>query len=298
MKLGLRIDVDTLRGTRRGVPQLLSALKTHRIRTSFFFSLGPDNMGRHLWRLRHFDFLKKMLRSKAPSLYGWDILWRGTFWPGPMIGARQAPLIRAAAADDHEIGLHAWDHHAWQVGLEQMTIEDIEHTIDRGVSLLTAITGRPPIGFASPGWRCNQAVIRVASGFGFSYCSDCRGTSIFRPSSDDDLCPPQIPVTLPTYDEVIGRAGVTDTNYNGFLLDQLRPDALNVLTVHAEVEGIACAAMFTDFLKLAAARGIEIVALGDLLPPATTIPAGHIAQGTVDGRHGTLCVQSTEEGHA
>jgi len=289
---GLRIDVDTFRGTRDGVPALLMLLEKHQLKATFFFSVGPDNMGRHLWRLLKPAFLLKMLRSKAASLYGWDILLRGTFWPGPLIGSKLADVIRQVKQAGHEIGFHAWDHHRWQMQVETMHDEQISKEIKRGVDALTGITGEPPECSAAAGWKANEQVIRQKQAFGFSYNSDCRGHSIFIPLIDGRHFAPQIPVTLPTYDEVIGKNGVTEENYNDVLLECFQPAQLNVLTIHAEVEGIVCARMFDDFLGRAKRRLIHFVPLKKLLPEdLTTIESAKVMTQPLPGREGGVCWQ-------
>src|SRR5262245_55394297 len=215
LTIGLRVDVDTFRGTRDGVPMLCRILADHKINATFFFTVGPDNMGRHLWRLLRPTFFWKMLRSRAGKLYGWDILLRGTLWPGPVIGEKLADVIRATADAGHEIGLHAWDHHAWQAHIDSMSDEEIHSAISRGFDSLTRILGRPPDCSAVPGWRCHDRVLLVKSRFAFRYNSDCRGNEVFVPVVDErELPQPQIPVTLPTYDEAVGRDGVSGANYN------------------------------------------------------------------------------------
>jgi len=290
--VGLRIDVDTLRGTLDGVPALCRVLAERSIRASFFFSVGPDNMGRHLWRLLRPAFLRKMLRSDAASLYGWDIVLRGTLWPGPRIGRRGAEAIRAAALAGHEIGFHAWDHHAWQARVDRLSSPQVAAITARGVEALTAITGAAPSAAAAPGWRCTDAALRAQAAFPFAYQSDCRGESIFLPRiRGETLQRPQIPVTLPTYDEWIGRDGVTDANYNERLLARLDPLRLDVLAVHAEVEGIARRALFVDFLDRAHERGWRFVPLSTLLPDADVLPVAPMVEGQVPGREGTVACQ-------
>ena len=159
MEIGLRVDVDTLRGTRYGVPALCGLLANHGIGASFFFSVGPDNMGRHLWRLLRPRFLWKMMRTSAASLYGWDILLRGTAWPGPVIGGKVPHLIRKTAKAGHEIGLHAWDHHAWQSKIDAMTAKDISRALNRGFAALNRILGKVPSCSAVPGWKCRDQVL-------------------------------------------------------------------------------------------------------------------------------------------
>jgi len=293
MRIGLRVDVDTFRGTKVGVPSLLRVLRAHGIKATFFFSVGPDNMGRHLWRMARPRFLGKMLRTKATRLYGWDILLRGTLWPGPLIGAKLGDVIRAAADAGHEIGLHAWDHHAWQTRLDRMTGEDISKELARGVEMLGGILGRPPTCSAAPAWKCNEHVLLAKERFAFIYNSDCRGASIFRPVVNGSvLGQPQIPADCPTYDEVVGRDGVGVETFNEYLLSQLKSEGLNVLTIHAEVEGIALASMFEEFVSLASSRGAEIGPLGNLLPDVGSIPPGRMLPQEIPGREGWVACQT------
>jgi len=292
MQIGLRIDVDTFRGTKYGVPALCRLLADHSVSASFFFSVGPDNMGRHLWRLIRPRFFLKMLRTKASSLYGWDILFRGTLWPGPVIGRKLGHIIRSVSDAGHEAGLHAWDHHGWQANIERMKGDAIFHSLGRGVALLTDILGRQPACSAVPAWKCNDLVLLEKAKFPFDYNSDCRGEEIFYPLVRGKVLPqPQIPVTLPTYDEVIGHNGISDANYNEYILSLMRPEKLNVLTVHAEVEGIICLEMFERFLEMAQSITAEFVPLKDLLTVGQRIRRSAVADREIPGREGWVSCQ-------
>lgn len=294
MKLGLRIDVDTYRGTKVGVPNLCELFNEHHILASFFFSVGPDNMGRHIWRLLRPHFLKKMLRSKAASLYGWDILFKGTFWPGPKIGEKLKGVIRATSDAGHEIGLHAWDHHEWQAKIDKMDDTDIHDSIDKGFNQLYKSIDTSPTCSAVPGWKCSDSVLLKKETFPFKYNSDCRGESVFYPViNGKKLSQPQIPVTFPTYDEVIGRGGISDLNYNDYILSLFNPEKLNVLTIHAEVEGIAKVDLFRQFVETTTQRGITIVPLGALLDASLRVEEGKIVNKEIAGREGWVSLQGS-----
>ena len=298
IKIGLRIDVDTFRGTKLGVPNLCVVLAKHKIRASFFFSVGPDNMGRHLWRLLHPAFLRKMLRTRASSLYGWDIFLKGTFWPGPIIGEKLGKIMRSTSDAGHEVGLHAWDHHAWQAHLDTMDGDAIHRSLNRGAELLTRNLGRTPACSAAPAWKCNDLVLLEKDKFSFNYNSDCRGASIFLPLVEGrELSQPQIPVTLPTYDEVIGHNGVSNSNYNDYMLSLIKCEALNVLTIHAEVEGIFCLDMFDRFIKMAQLRKAIFSPLGNLIKDFPALGRAAVIAKEIPGRAGWVAFQEPAEGH-
>jgi undecaprenyl phosphate-alpha-L-ara4FN deformylase len=158
---------------------------------------------------------------------------------------------------------------------------------------LTGIIGTTPVCSAVPAWRCNDTVLLEKNRFPFRYNSDCRGKTVFRPVVDGQLLDqPQVPVTLPTYDEVIGRDGITNENFNHFMIEKLAIDGLNVLTIHAESEGIACLGLFEEFVDRVIDLGGSFCPLGGLVEPTDALPRATVARGALPGREGWLSVQS------
>ena len=113
--LGLKIDVDTYWGMKKGVPCLLQILKEFQLKGTFFLSIGPDNSGRAALQLiKNPLFLKKMMRTNAAALYGWKTALYGTLLPAPMIALSFPEIVNDIIAAGHEVQFHAWDHRRWQ----------------------------------------------------------------------------------------------------------------------------------------------------------------------------------------
>lgn len=211
---------------------------------------------------------------------------------GKNIGNANAGIIRETATY-HETGLHAWDHHAWQTHSDHWSIRQLEEDIARGITALEAIIGKPVTCSAAAGWRADGRVVRAKEPFNLRYNSDCRGTTLFRPLlMPGQTGTPQIPVTLPTWDEVIGPA-VQAQSFNTWIISRMLQDkGTPVYTIHAEVEGIVHQPLFEDLLVRARDAGITFCPLGELLPASPeSLPLGQIVRGHIPGREGWLGCQ-------
>ena len=278
-RLAIKVDVD-----------MLALFKRQGIRASIFFSFGPDNSGKAIRRIFRPGFISKMMRTKAPSTYGLKTLMYGTLLPAPLIVPTDPAIVRRALEGGHEVGIHAWDHVYVQDCLERISKEEYLSLYRKAEALYKDICGRAPTEIAAPGWQLSHAVLEAEQELGLAYASDVRGYSPFMPVFEGmEYGVPQIPTTLPTMDEIYGLPGINDVTIPKAWLDGMDKE-WNVLTVHAEMEGISKLTVFENFLNMAKALGTEFHTLGEYAREAS-LPRGEIVMGTLTGRAGTLAIQ-------
>lgn len=294
--LAVKIDVDTDRGTREGVLPLVRVCDRLEMPATFLFSLGPDNTGKAIRRIFRPGFLKKVFRSNVAGNYGMRTLLNGTILPAPHIGRRNEGVMRAVAAAGYETGIHCYDHFQWQDYLHVMPLERIREEFRRAMAEYERIFGNACPTAGAPGWQANGNSLTVYDEAGLAYGSDTRGTVPFAPVCDGvRFRTPQIPTTLPTLDELLGRPEYPEDELVPTYLRRLEQPGLHVLTIHAELEGMAYCAWFEQLLEQARGRDVRFVALGavaeELNADPTGLPVCEVIQAPVDGRSGLLAVQ-------
>ncbi|MEO0795189.1 MAG: polysaccharide deacetylase family protein [Verrucomicrobiota bacterium] len=309
MRLALKVDVDTDRGTREGIEPLVRICEKHGAPATFLFSLGPDNTGKAIRRIFRPGFLQKVQRTNVAGNYGLRTLLNGTLLPAPQIGRRNADRMRAIQQGGYAVGIHCWDHFQWQDYLHRMPLEAIQDQFVRAVGMFQEIFDTPPRCAGSPGWQSNARSLEVYDAAKLLWASDARWQTPW-PSADNQqptVFYPEIDgrrfdtlhfaTTLPTLDELLGRPEYPDDTINKHLIDLLKQGGDHVFTLHAELEGMHYASLFDDFLARAKAEGAEFYDLNQeaekQVSAPDSIPICEIIQGEIDGRSGTLAVQQS-----
>jgi undecaprenyl phosphate-alpha-L-ara4FN deformylase len=295
--LCLKIDVDTWRGTREGVPALARLLERVGAPASFLFSLGPDHTGRAIRRALRPGFFGKVARTSVLEHYGVRTLLYGTLLPGPDIGRREAATLRAIERAGFETGVHTWDHVRWQDHVSTASEAWTRTELGRATERYAQVFGHAPVVHGAAGWQMNDHALRLEAELGYTVASDTRGRAPFVPvdAAGCALGPPQFPTTLPTLDELLGLDGRDAGNVHRALLARTERDGapLQVYTLHAELEGQKLLPTFERLLQGWRAQGHTFASLGQLaaLADPATLPRCHVLRGGVPGRSGELAVQ-------
>lgn len=293
-RVALKVDCDTFVGTRDGIPALMEVFAARGIRATFFFTLGPDRSGVAARRVfTRPGFLRKMLKSRAASLYGFPTVLYGTLLPAPRIGQRCESEIRSCGLAGHETGVHAWDHVGWHDGLDRWPPSRVRQEVARAHDEYRRITGRPATASAAAGWTANSVSLEVEAERSLLFTSNTRGGPPFLPAAGGRSFPTlEIPTTLPTLDETLAWDSLSgDAAQRDFFLGAV--SGTEVHTIHTEVEGRSKRALFEEILDGWIGQGVRFVTLAEIAREARAgagerLPVREIVRTTLPGRGGTV----------
>jgi peptidoglycan/xylan/chitin deacetylase (PgdA/CDA1 family) len=297
IRLALKVDVDTDRGTRIGVPNLAADCREFGAPACFLFSLGPDQTGRAITRIFRPGFFKKVSRTGVVSIYGLRTLLNGTLLPAPHIGRRNTDVLRAVRDEGYEVGIHCYNHYRWQDHVQKMDLAAVRAEFIAARAEFLRIFGTEAHTAGAAGWQSNARSREVYDEAGLLYASDTRNGPPFFPRLGGRVFQTlEIPSTLPTFDELLGRRGYPDDRIVPHYLSLLNPGQPNVLTIHAEIEGMGKRTLFRALLRACAARNVQFMQLDDLarelLANRDSIPVRDQILAPIDGRSGLVATQA------
>ncbi|MDB5909807.1 MAG: xylanase [Massilia sp.] len=306
--LTLKIDVDTYRGTREGVPNLVRMLRKYNAHATFLFSMGPDHTGWAMKRIFRPGFFSKVSRTSVLEHYGFKTLMYGVLLPAPDISRDAAGPMKAVAEAGFECGIHTWDHVRWQDNVRGSGASWTSAVMRRAEDRFRQVFGYNAPTFGAAGWQMNNFAFVEHDAAGYAYASDGRAPL----NEDGSLREPQagphrfqgtscvqLPTTLPTLDELLGRTinGLTLTRANiaGHLLkltEGARRD--HVYTLHAELEGQKLSPIFEELLSGWKAQGYRLASMADYYHKVKNLPLPDypVSWGEVPGRSGELIVSA------
>ena len=302
-KIALKVDVDTLRGTQEGVPNLARTLERFDLKATFLFSLGPDHTGWALKRVFRPGFLSKVSRTSVVEHYGIKTLLYGVLLPGPDIGKKAAVQMRAIDQAGHETGIHTWDHVAWQDAVRHRDASWTKAMMQRSWDRFIEIFGHAPVTYGAAGWQMNEAAFEQLDQWGIQYSSDGRAEPNLMPYrlalSSGNAKHVQYPTTLPTFDELIGIDGADEFGAVDKILEITNSNPNDqVFTLHAELEGQKLLPAFEKLLMGWLNQGHDLVTMGELhkswkatnqLDKIAVLP---LTWGEIPNRSGELIIQN------
>ena len=297
IRLALKVDVDTDRGTRVGVPNLVADLQAVGAPAAFLFSLGPDQTGRAITRVLRPGFFQKVSRTSVVQIYGVRTLLNGTLLPAPHIGRRNVGVMRGVRDAGFEVGIHCHNHYRWQDYVHTMPLADVRGEFEAARAEFLRVFGTEARSAGAPGWQSNARSRQIYDEAELLYASDARGGAPFFPRIDGKIFKTlEIPSTLPTFDELMGRPDYPDHKIVAHYMSLLRVDAVNVFTLHAEIEGMGRRDLFRDLLAACRARGVEFIRMdayaNALRADPSSIPVRDQVLAEIDGRSGVVTTQA------
>ncbi len=164
----LRIDLESDKGIREGVPRILDLLKKHKVKASFYISMGGES---NLFEILKYRNKLKSSGERKIRIWKFKDKLRMILFPKDFVKDNKE-ILKRIIDEGHELGVHAWKHREWTRGLEKI---NIKNTIEKSIKKYKKIFNKNPISFASPGFNVNNEILEFLEKNNIKFISDLPG---------------------------------------------------------------------------------------------------------------------------
>ena len=233
MVFALRIDLESSKGIKKGLPKILDLLKKYGLKASFYLVMGGES---NILELLKYSKRLSSAAERKISIFSKAEILRMALLPRDFVTENQ-DILRRIINEGHELGIHGWKHRAWTRGLEEI---NIEKNIDLAMKKYEKIFKTHPITFAAPAFNTNRKVIEILNRKGIFVISDFEGEKPFN-VADSKIT--NVPITIkgenntPIIEYLITR-GYSDNEILGYLEDKIKEKELSVIYIHDMYECI------------------------------------------------------------
>lgn len=284
MRIALKVDVCSHQGAVEGVPNLLRLLKDYDVKASFFFSSRLQS--------RHSGILHAL--SRASGVFGKSSRSNDTT-PDRALSEAVLAVVEAG----HDAGVKAHDPGTWIKHAAFADEDWTRHQLALAVDTMQQILGQPPLMFAAAGWQLNSHLLAREEKLGFSFASDTRGKYPFFPILQNvrSACP-QIPTTLPTLAEMLGRAGINIGNVHEYLYSESRYvlPLGHVYSCQADLEGMKYLDIMEKLLVMWKGQEGAVRSISSIYQELDleSLPCHQIGWAEMEGGSGHIAMQSMQ----
>lgn len=161
----IRIDLESDKGIKEGLPKLLELFKRHQVKGSFYLVMGGES--------NLFEMLKnrgelKSAGERSIKLWSLKEKLRMLLFPRDFV-KRNKKILRKILQEGHELGIHGWKHREWTRNLDNVPVK---RRLNQIISKYNRYFRQNPRSWSSPGFNVNKTVLNELKQAGISYISD------------------------------------------------------------------------------------------------------------------------------
>ncbi len=250
MVFALRIDLESQKGIKKGLPKILNLLAKYNIKASFYLTMGGESNIFELLRYR-----KKIPGKREVKVFSKLEILRMLFFPKNFVRENKK-ILKRILDGGHELGIHGWKHRAWTRALEKI---DIKKQIDFSIKKYWIMFEKKPDSFCSPAFRINRRVIDILDKTGFKIISDLGGEKPFRLKNTNII---NVPITIKGANntpiiEYLVTQKYSDEEILDYLKKQIGQKKYSIMYVHGLFECLSKISLLGELFKYIKEKNIE-----------------------------------------